>query len=111
MRRKLRKNGGKDFGQNRLVICRVGAESLSGVIVAHACTNGGVVREYRVERSERNLQFADEPPGHRDHWKRARKILQPTADGFEERLEVDDGSGYVTYYAVSMQKVNAAPRA
>lgn len=66
------------------------------------------MREYRVERSERNLQFADDPPGHPNRWKRARKILQPTADGFEERLEVDDGSGYVTNYVVTMQKVNAA---
>jgi len=69
------------------------------------------MREYRVERSERNLQFADEPPGHRDRWRRARKILQPTADGFEERLEVDDGSGYITYYVVTMRKVTAAVRA
>ena len=98
-------DGRKDV-HKALVI--VGAESLSGSIVAHAYTDGGLVREYRVEHSERNLQFADEPPGHRDRWKRARKILQPTADGFEERLEVDDGSGYVTYYVVTMQKVNAA---
>ena len=66
------------------------------------------MREYLVERHEQMLQFADEPPGHRDRWKRARKILRPTVDGFEERLEVDDGSGYVPYYVIPMQKVNDA---
>lgn len=98
-------DGRKDV-HKALVI--VGAESLSGGFIAHAYTDGGLVREYRVEQSESTLQFADEPPGHRDRWKRARKILQPTADGFEERLEVDDGSGYVTYYVVTLRKVNAA---
>ena len=77
-------------------------------IVAPAYTDGGLVREDRVAHSERNLQFAGEPPGIATGGKRARKILEPTADGFEERLEVDDGSGYVTYCVDTMQKVNAA---
>ena len=98
-------DGRKDV-HKALVI--VGSEAASGTITAHAYTDGGVVREYRVERREQMLQFADEPPGHRDRWKRARKILRPTVDGFEERLEVDDGSGYVPYYVIPMQKVNDA---
>jgi hypothetical protein len=98
-------DGRKDV-HKALVI--VGSEAASGTISAHAYTDGGVVREYRVERREQMLQFADEPPGHRDRWKRARKILRPTVDGFEERLEVDDGSGYVPYYVIPMQKVNDA---
>ena len=84
---------------------------MSGAIVAHAYTDSGLVRENRVEQSERTLQFADEPPGHRERWKLARKILQPTVGGFEERLKVDEGSGYVTYYVVTMQKVDAALQA
>jgi hypothetical protein len=100
-------DGRKDV-HKALVI--VGSEPSSGMITAHAYTDGGAVREYLVERCEQTLQFADEPPGHRDRWKRARKILRPTNDGFEERLEVDDGSGYAPYYVIPMQKVNdAAP--
>jgi hypothetical protein len=59
----------------------------------------------------RASEFADEPPGHRERWKLARKILQPTVGGFEERLKVDESSGYVTYYVVTMQKVDAALQA
>jgi hypothetical protein len=100
-------DGRKDV-HKALVI--VGSEPSSGMITAHAYTDGGAVREYLVERCEQTLQFADEPPGHRDRWKRARKILRPTNDGFEERLEVDDGSGYAPYYVIPLQKVNdAAP--
>ena len=76
-----------------------------GNITAHAYTDGGLVREYAIERRESGLEFADVPPGHASQWQRARKILRPTADGFEERLEVDAGDGYVPYYVIPMQKV------
>jgi hypothetical protein len=96
-------DGRKDV-HKALVI--VGSEPSSGSITAHAYTDGGLVRQYLVERFEQSLQFADEPPGHRECWKRARKILRPTIEGFEERLEVDDGSGHVPYYVIPMQRVN-----
>ena len=96
-------DGRKDV-HKALVI--VGSEPSSGTITAHAYTDGGAVREYLVERCEQTLRFADEPPGHRERWKRARKILRPTVDGFEESLEVDDGSGYAPYYVISMQRVD-----
>ncbi len=82
----------------------VGAEP-SGTITAHAYTDGGVVREYAIARKQNELEFADAVPGHAYQWQRARKILRPTADGFEERLEVDAGDGFVPYYIIPMRKI------
>lgn len=94
-------DGRKDV-HKALVI--VGAEP-AGTITAHAYTDGGVVREYAIERNESELEFADVAPGHAGQWQRARKILRPTADGFEERLEVDAGDGFVPYYVIAMRKI------
>lgn len=95
-------DGRKDV-HKALVI--VGSET-TGQIKARAYTDGGVVREYAIERHDENLEFADTPPGHASQWKRARKILRPTVDGFEERLEVDPGDGFVPYYVIPMQRVD-----
>jgi hypothetical protein len=51
------------------------------VRLAHAYTDGGLVREYAVENRKAWLEFEDQPPGHEKHWARARKILQPTENG------------------------------
>lgn len=83
----------------------VGSEP-SGELKARAFTDGGLVREYAIACQADNLEFADAPPGHASQWKRARKILRPTADGFEERLEVDPGDGFVPYYVIPMQRVD-----
>jgi hypothetical protein len=94
-------DGRKDV-HKALVI--VGSES-SGNITAHAYTDGGIVHEYAIARSAQSLEFADLPPGHASRWKRARKIIQPTAEGFQERLEVDGGQGFVPYYTIPMRKL------
>jgi hypothetical protein len=86
-----------------------GAEALSGKIAAHAYTDGGIVREYSVQNRQDWFEFEDQPPGHEASWTRARKILQPTDDGFEERLEVDRGDGnFIPYYVIPMKKVRRA---
>jgi hypothetical protein len=95
-------DGRKDM-HKALVI--VGSEP-TGQISAHAYTDGGAMREYAIERRNGTLEFADEPPVHASQWKRARKILRPTVDGFEERLEVDPGEGFVPYYVIPMQRVD-----
>jgi hypothetical protein len=95
-------DGRKDV-HKALVI--VGSEPSSGNITAHAYTDGGIVREYAIAYSEQALEFADVPPGHAEQWKRARKILKPTNDGFEESLEVDAGEGFVPYYTIPMRKI------
>lgn len=83
-----------------------GAEPLSGRIAAHAYTDGGLVREYSLVNRQNRLEFEDQPPGHEKRWTRARKILQPSDNGFEERLEVDNGDGnFVPYYIIPMRKV------
>ncbi len=49
--------------------------------------------------------FDDRPPGHLGV-DRARKILRPTADGFEERLEIDRGEGrFEPHYVLTMHRV------
>jgi hypothetical protein len=83
-----------------------GAELSSGKIAAHAYTDAGLIREYAVEKRKAWLEFEDQPPGHEKQWARARKILQPTETGFEERLEVDPGGGNFTpYYVIQMRKI------
>jgi hypothetical protein len=95
---------GRNDVHKALVI--VGSEPASGNITAHAYTDGGIVREYAIARCEQALEFADLPPGHSNQWKRARKIIKPTPEGFEENLEVDAGQGFVPYYTIPMHKVN-----
>lgn len=95
-------DGRKDV-HKALVI--VGSEPSSGNITAHAYTDGGIVREYAIARSEQALEFADVAPGHGNQWKRARKIIKPTPEGFEENLEVDDGQGFVPYYTIPMRRI------
>ena len=86
----------------------VGSEPSSETIKAHVYTDGGTVREYCIESGNGQLYFDDVPPGHGKLWQRARKILRPTAEGFEERLEVDSGDGsFVPYYVIVMQKVGS----
>lgn len=97
--------GGKDV-HKALVI--VGADPSSGAITGRAFTDGGLVHEYTVEHREQSLNFADAAPDHSQTWTRARKVLEPTENGFDERLEVDDGTGFKTYYAISMRRL-AAP--
>jgi hypothetical protein len=96
-------DGRKDV-HKALVI--VGSEPSSDTIKAHVYTDGGTVREYCIESGDGQLLFDDVPPGHGKLWKRARKILRPTQEGFEERLEVDNGDGsFVPYYVIVMRKV------
>lgn len=97
-------DGRKDV-HKALVI--VGSEPSSGNITAHAFTDGGIVREYAIARSALALEFADLAPGHANQWKRARKIIRPTPEGFEENLEVDGGQGFVPYYTIPMRKVTS----
>ena len=54
--------------------------------------------------------FDDRPPGHLGV-ERARKILRPTTDGFEERLEIDRGGGrFEPHYILTMHRVASAAR-
>jgi hypothetical protein len=91
--------GGDDV-HHALVI--VGSEPRSGRLTGRAYTDGGDVREYAVEQACGTLGFDDVSPDHTQTWTRVRKTLRPTADGYEERLEVDAGEGLTRYYTVTM---------
>lgn len=93
---------GRTDNHNALVI--VGSEPASGCFIAHAYTDAGLYREYSIEKSGNELKFADLPPGHENQWRRAQKILRPTPAGFDERLEVDGGAGFVPYYEISLRR-------
>ena len=95
-------DGGKDT-HRALVI--VGPKSSSGSITGRAYTDAGSICEYEVEQREHILLFPDASPDHTRHWKRSRKLLTPTNEGFDERLEVDAGEGFVTYYTIPMRKI------
>lgn len=97
--------GGNDVHRALVV---VGTEHHSGAITGRAYTDGGGIRDYAVERREFALHFEDESPDHERRWKRARKILRATDNGFEERLEVDAGDGYTPYYVVQMRRLSDA---
>jgi len=96
---------GRTDVHNALIM--VGAQASPDRFIAHAYTDAGIFRQYSVEGSEVGLQFDDLPPGHTGQWRRARKVLRPTAEGFEEQLEVDGGDGFVSYYVISMERVTA----
>jgi len=53
------------------------------------------------------LEFAELAPGHSNQWKRARKIIRPTLEDFEENLEVDGGQGFIPYYTIPMRKITS----
>ncbi|MBC7771858.1 MAG: hypothetical protein H7210_05145 [Pyrinomonadaceae bacterium] len=85
----------------------VGAHHATGAITGRAFTDGGLIHEYVVQQRGDALHFTDETPDHGQQWKHARKVLEPTSEGYQERLEVDadDGNGFSTYFTLSMRKV------
>jgi hypothetical protein len=83
----------------------VGQKPTSRSITGHAYTDGGNIREYEVEQHDPSLLFADSPPDCTRQWKHSRKLLKPTNEGFEERLEVDAGEGFITFYTIPMRKI------
>lgn len=85
----------------------VGTRQPSGMITGQSFTDGGLIHEYVVQQRGVGLQFVDESPDHGHPWKQARKVLEPTAEGYHERLEVDaeDGSGFMTYSTLVMRRI------
>jgi len=83
----------------------VGPKPTSGNINGRAYTDDGGICEYEVEQDGEVLLFDHASPDHARDWKRTRKLLKPTHEGFEERLEVDAGEGFFTYYSVFMRRM------
>jgi hypothetical protein len=83
----------------------VGVNPTTDHIEARAYTDGGNMHDFRLRFEGDALMFEDNAPGHLGA-ARARKIVRPTAYGFEERLEVDHGEGrFEPHYVIAMHRV------
>ena len=72
---------------------------------AQVYTDAGGRHDVTLDMSGREVSFADRPPDHGDTTRRARKILKPADDGFEELLEVDTDAGtFETYSRIVLRK-------
>jgi hypothetical protein len=90
----------------------IGVHPDTGHITARVYTDGGAMHDYQLELEGDAVMFADRPEAHHHvPATRARKILRPTAYGFEERLELDRGSGHFEpYYIVPMHRSTSRPQ-
>ena len=100
-------NGLKD---THTAFVAIGANPTTDHIEARAYTDGGNMHDFHLRFEGDALMFDDNAPGHLGT-ARARKILRPTAYGFEERLEVARGSGqFEPHYVIAMHRVAHASR-
>lgn len=95
-------DGRKDI-HNAFVV--VSEDPDTGGLAARAYSDGGEVHDFALELDGDALTFTERPATLHGA-RHGRKIIRPTADGFEERLELDHGDGhYTTHYTVTMQRV------
>lgn len=66
---------------------------------AQVYTDAGGRRDVTLDLDDDEVSFPDRPPGHGDTSRRARKILRPAHDGFEELLEVETDAGTFETYS------------
>ena len=82
----------------------LGPDEETGALVSRAYTDGGMIHEFDIIIEERRLMFADRVPHHVSAVA-ARKVLTPTARGYEETLELDRGLGiFEPYYSIPIQR-------
>ena len=99
----------------------VGFNPANKQLEARAYTDSGGMIDYQLEVVGQEIFFPDRPPGHQSQTKalrarkqrarkqRASKVLCPHENGFEERLEVDFGTGdYEPYSRIIMIKEESA---
>jgi hypothetical protein len=93
-------------------LAMIGVHPDTGDMTARVYTDGGAMHDYRLEVVGDAIMFADRPEAHHNvAATRARKILHPTAYGFEERLELDRGTGnFEPYYIVPMHRTTSSPQ-
>jgi hypothetical protein len=99
-------NGQKD---THTALAMIGVHPDNGELMARVYTDGGSLHDFQLSLEGDTLMFADRAEvQHGTQAKRARKVFTPTAYGFEERLELDRGSGqFTTYYTVAMHRPEA----
>lgn len=96
--------GGVDCHEALVVIAPDGAAA--GGFSGRAVTDGGrsLGYDYEIDASGTVL-FEDRPPGHGHDAARARKLLIPVPQGYEERLEVERDGNWSTYSSVTLLRV------
>ena len=100
-----RTNGSWDRHQAFIIL---GPDEETGALVSRAYTDGGMIHEFHIVIEERRLMFADRVPHHLSAVA-ARKVLTPTASGYEETLELDRGRGvFEPYYSIPIQRMESA---
>jgi hypothetical protein len=100
-----RTNGSWDRHQAFIIL---GPDEETGALVSRAYTDGGMIHEFHIAIEERRLMFADRVPHHLSAVA-ARKVLTPTARGYEETLELDRGLGvFEPYYSIPIQRKESA---
>ena len=89
---------GRNDCHQALVI--IGADPKTQAIESRAYTDGGFIFEHPMELDNGTLWFPDRPPGHAANGVRARKVLCPTEEGYEERLELEQENGEFEAYSI-----------
>jgi hypothetical protein len=84
----------------------LGVNPDTGNLEGRVYTDGGAIHDYHLAMDGEALTFSDRPDVHHNvSATRARKVLQPTEYGFEERLELDRGTGeFELYYSIPMYR-------
>ena len=84
----------------------LGVDPDTGELEAQVYTDGGSIHPYHLEMEGEAVSFSDRADAHHGTAAtRARKILRPTDYGFEERLEIDRGTGqFELYYTIPMYR-------
>lgn len=87
-------------------LAMIGVHPDSGEMTARVYTDGGAMHDFHLTMEGEAVTFADRHEAyHHTQAKRARKVLRPTAYGFDEILEIDHGSGqFEPYYTVPMHR-------
>lgn len=72
---------------------------------AQVYTDAGGRHDVTLDLDDDEVSFPDRPPRHGDTSRRARKILRPAHDGFEELLEVETDAGtFETYSCIVLRR-------
>jgi hypothetical protein len=94
-------NGAWDRHQAFIVL---GPDKETDALVSRAYTDGGMTHEFHIVMEDGRLMFPDRIP-HNMSAIAARKVLVPTAQGYEESVEIDWGRGiYEPYYCMPLQR-------
>lgn len=83
----------------------VGYNDAAGAYEARAYMDGGTTRDFALSLEGDRLVFDDRVPGHGVNAARARKVLVPRVNGYDEVLELQaEGEGFREYSTVELRE-------